>query len=213
MRQRVYVSGPYSSDPEHNTHLAIEAGQTLLEFGYAPMVPHLNHYWDEYRDERKLPRNEEDAWLALDLAWVAQADAVIRLPGESQGADRETNLAYEWGIPVYMGQDPVAEFLKNPPPRSGDPRFHQILRQLGLLHDKKQQDYGTTEDPLANIRASEAWGIPAWVGALIREHDKTKRLQKFAQEGKLANEPAEDAFMDKAVYAVLGLILYREVTR
>jgi hypothetical protein len=37
-----------------------------------------------------------------------------------------------------------------------------------------------------------------------------KRLQKFAQTKELANESVEDSFMDLAVYAIIGLILYRE---
>jgi hypothetical protein len=92
----------------------------------------------------------------------------------------------------------------------GDPRFHAILKEMGELHDRKQQDYGTDEDPLANIRASTAWGLPAWAGAMLRGGDKLKRLQTFLKTGKLANEGARDAFLDLAVYSILGLILFDE---
>lgn len=33
-------------------------------------------------------------------------------------------------------------------------RFHEILEELGALHDKKQMDYGRADDPFANINAS-----------------------------------------------------------
>ena len=89
-------------------------------------------------------------------------------------------------------------------------RFHDILKELGDLHDKKQQDYGTANDPFANVRGSLAWGIPPWVGAMVRATDKLKRLQKFAQVGSLANEAVEDSFRDLAVYAIIGLVLYEE---
>lgn len=93
---------------------------------------------------------------------------------------------------------------------TGDPRFHELLRELAELHDRKQQDYGRNEDPLANVRASEEWGIPAWVGAMVRLNDKVRRLQQYARRGSLANEGAEDSLRDIAVYALIALILMRE---
>jgi hypothetical protein len=93
---------------------------------------------------------------------------------------------------------------------SGDPRFHALLAEIAELHDKKQQDYGRTADPFANVRATEEWGMPAWVGAMMRLNDKVRRLQKLAQVGSLANESAEDSMRDIAVYALIALILYRE---
>ena len=94
--------------------------------------------------------------------------------------------------------------------RPGDPRFHYELARLGDLHDQKQIDYGTDKDPFANVRGSENWGIPAWVGAMVRANDKVKRLQNFAQRGTLANESVEDSFDDLAVYSMIAKVLYRE---
>jgi hypothetical protein len=92
----------------------------------------------------------------------------------------------------------------------GDPRFHALLKKIGDLHDKKQQDYGAPGDPFANVRSSAEAGVKPWVGALIRLNDKVHRLQQFAKKGTLANESAEDSFMDIAVYALIGLVLYQE---
>jgi len=89
-------------------------------------------------------------------------------------------------------------------------RFHEILRELGALHDKKQKDYGTDTDPFANVRGSTEWGVPAWVGALVRANDKIKRLQSFARKGVLANESVQDSLRDLAVYAVISLVLYEQ---
>lgn len=89
-------------------------------------------------------------------------------------------------------------------------RFHQILKELGDLHDRKSKDYGRTEDPFANVRATEEWGQAAWVGSMIRATDKLRRLQKVAQGGQLANEGVEDSFRDLAVYAVIGLVLWEQ---
>lgn len=95
----------------------------------------------------------------------------------------------------------------------GSARFHELLAQMGAMHDKKQQDYGTTEDPFVNVRASEGFGVPAWMGCMIRANDKMKRLQTYAKTGMLHNEGVEDAFMDLAVYAIIGLCLFEETKR
>jgi len=45
---------------------------------------------------------------------------------------------------------------------------------------------------------------------MVRATDKLRRLQKVAQGGKLSNEAARDSFLDLAVYALIGLVLYEE---
>ena len=117
------------------------------------------------------------------------------------------DVARKHGIPL----PPLGEgYLDLPPAPKGDPRFHALLKQIGDLHDLKQQGYGTTHDAFANVRASEDFGIPGWVGCMVRANDKMKRLQTYAQKGSLPCESVEDAFMDLAVYALIGLILFRE---
>lgn len=97
---RVYVAGPYTSNPEFCTAAAIEVGNALLDAGHAPYVPHLAHYWETVHGAR----HYED-WMRIDLAWLAAADVVVRIPGESSGADREVALATELGIPVLVWTD------------------------------------------------------------------------------------------------------------
>jgi hypothetical protein len=95
----------------------------------------------------------------------------------------------------------------------GDPRFLAILEEMRELHQRKAADYGADEDPLANLRASEDFGIPAWLGSMIRANDKVRRLMSFAKKGTLKNESVEDSLMDLAAYSILTLILYRESVR
>lgn len=97
---RVYVAGPYSADPEACTAEAIRVGTELLDRGYAPFVPHLVHYWETLHASRPY----ED-WMRLDLAWVRAADVLLRLPGDSPGADREVEHAHAHGIPVVYSLD------------------------------------------------------------------------------------------------------------
>jgi hypothetical protein len=89
-------------------------------------------------------------------------------------------------------------------------RFHEILQELGRLHDEKSIGYGTSEDPLANCRASERWGVPGWVGTMVRASDKVQRLQSFVQKGSLPFESIEDSLRDLAVYAVIALVLFEQ---
>lgn len=88
--------------------------------------------------------------------------------------------------------------------------FEKVLDEMRALHAKKSLDYGSGDDPLANIRASEKFGIPAWVGAIVRGNDKMTRIQSFLKKGSLANESLEDSLLDLAVYSIIALELYRE---
>ena len=94
--------------------------------------------------------------------------------------------------------------------RAGDPRFHALIDTIRDLHDAKQADYGTNTDAFANVRGSEDWGVDPWVGAMIRATDKVKRLQTYARTGKLRNEGVRDSFLDLAVYAIIGHVLFDE---
>ena len=88
--------------------------------------------------------------------------------------------------------------------------FAKILAEVQAMHDKKQKDYGKQGDPFSNVRASEDFGIPGWVGCLVRANDKMRRLQKFAQGGILVNESVEDSFLDLITYVAIGLAIFRE---
>lgn len=94
--------------------------------------------------------------------------------------------------------------------------FGRIIEEMYRLHLKKGEDYGVEDDPFLNVRNSEAFGMPGWVGAALRAQDKMVRIQKAArqalggEEVSMANESLEDAFIDLANYAVIGLVLLRQ---
>jgi hypothetical protein len=95
----------------------------------------------------------------------------------------------------------------------GDKRFKDLVWEILELHAKKQADYGSDADPFANVRASEEYGVPAWIGSLIRANDKVTRLKNFARKGALANESARDSMLDVSVYMLISIILYDEGSR
>ena len=88
--------------------------------------------------------------------------------------------------------------------------FEKVLAEIKAMHDRKQADYGRTGDPFANVRASEDFGIPGWVGCMTRANDKMRRLQAAARGQNLRNESIEDSLTDLAVYSIIALVLYRE---
>lgn len=95
---RVYVAGPYTApDPEANVRAAIEAAHQLRDAGAAPFVPHLCHFWHAQQ-----PRGYED-WMAYDLAWLKTCHLLVRLPGDSPGADREVAWCHANGVRVCLG--------------------------------------------------------------------------------------------------------------
>ena len=94
--------------------------------------------------------------------------------------------------------------------KPGDPRFHGVLEELAAMHAKKAADYGSGKDVFANVRGSSAFGVPPWIGAMLRGNDKVKRIQSFIANGKLENEGVEDSLLDLASYAIIALVLLRE---
>jgi len=92
----VYVASPYTKgDIAVNVRTNIEAANRLADAGYVPFAPLLSHFW-----HMLFPRPYE-FWCRQDLAWLERCDALVRLPGESSGADAEVEYAQKLGIPVY----------------------------------------------------------------------------------------------------------------
>lgn len=101
-RPLVYVAGPYiRPDPVENTHKTIRVADELHDSGLVTAhVPHLTLLW------HAITPQPADHWYAYDLAVLARCDALLRLPGDSTGADNEVAFARERGIPVFY--DPEA---------------------------------------------------------------------------------------------------------
>lgn len=93
----VFVAGPIRSSGilEHNIRAAALAASELSRAGFVPFVPHLNILWN-FVD----PQPEEH-WKMWDRDWLVACDAVLRLPGESRGADEEVAFAKSMSVPVF----------------------------------------------------------------------------------------------------------------
>ena len=108
--QSVYIASPYTKgDVEENVAWSISAAQSLVKSGFLPYCPLLCHFWDlQYH-------NSYDFWIDYNLEWLDRCDVLVRLPGESKGADLEFVYAEQVGIPVYKYQEDygdVGEWLR-----------------------------------------------------------------------------------------------------
>lgn len=112
-RRRVYIAHPISVGPLHlHVSRATVAFLHLSACGFAPFCP----AWSVYGRDVPVPLGNgdilargsgggqlrtHDEWMEMDLQWLATCHALLRLPGESKGADEEVAVAREKGIPVH----------------------------------------------------------------------------------------------------------------
>lgn len=128
MKKRIYIAGPITKgDMLHNIQQAEQAFRQLYELGFAPWIPHLSVYYESAERERheewyNKVRATADAyagddinWIDIDLAWVHAADGVLRLPGESKGADKEVAYALDHEIPVFYSVEDAAAYYQEKP--------------------------------------------------------------------------------------------------
>lgn len=99
-RKKIYIASPYTiGDTAINVKRQIDAAEELINLGYAPFAPLLSHF------QHMVHPQPHEVWLDIDLTWLLQCDAVLRLDGESKGADIEVSAAKDHGIPVYYSID------------------------------------------------------------------------------------------------------------
>jgi hypothetical protein len=100
----VYIAGPYAHpDPVVNTRRACEVGKQLFDEGsVTPLVPHTTLIW-----HMAFPA-DVGYWYAYDLELLAHCDALLRLEGESWGADQEVAFAAGHGIAVFFSPAEVS---------------------------------------------------------------------------------------------------------
>lgn len=123
---RCYIAGPITrGDLCHNINQATDAFIRLARAGIAPLCPHWSvyckpaHWVVETPFTQRVfceatvdgcPGMTHENWLAIDLAWLQMADCLLRLPGESAGADKEVAHAVVCGLPVFHSVEEVIEW-------------------------------------------------------------------------------------------------------
>lgn len=96
----VYVAGPMSKpDPLTNVNHAIRhyADRLFHDQLVVPFLPQTMIVWN------LISPHPYEEWLGYDHEVIRHMDALLRLPGESPGSDREVGWAKELGLPVFHG--------------------------------------------------------------------------------------------------------------
>jgi len=94
MKPLIYIAGPMTADPYGCVREAIAVGLAFSEEGCVPYLPQLSALHDMIS-----PRSYED-WLGHDLAMIDHCNGLVRLPGDSPGADREVAHAHKRGLGI-----------------------------------------------------------------------------------------------------------------
>ena len=82
MKVKVYIASPYTKgDVAENVKRQMDVADELMNHGFAPFAPLYSHF-----QHMAHPRPYED-WLEIDKVWVVACDVLLRLVGESKGAD------------------------------------------------------------------------------------------------------------------------------
>lgn len=146
----------------------------------------------------------------FEEGWMATGDQDYRI------AEKHFMMADEGGAQAFneaarkCGAEAESNWIA-PLPRKGHARFYKLLDELADLHERKNQNYATSEDPLKNLRECEDLGITPFNGTLVRLCDKWCRIKNLAGGvPDLVGESIVDTLKDMAIYSLLGIILWEE---
>jgi len=149
-RPVAYIAGPISHGPLHaNVNQGTLAAMHLTAAGYAPICP----MWSVYSAFPAVPLIEgclcagtasgnvpyEDV-LDVDMHLIRRCDLLLRLPGESPGADREVEKARAYGIPVHFGVEELigpprwVQSFDVPEKDTVVTHFARAYRKIDLIH-------------------------------------------------------------------------------
>jgi hypothetical protein len=94
--KKIYIASPYTlGDVAVNVKRQMDVASHLIDLGYAPFWPLHSHFLHMAH-----PKPYEK-WIDIDLEWILVCDGLLRLDGDSSGADLEEQFAKLHHIPVY----------------------------------------------------------------------------------------------------------------
>lgn len=106
---KVYIASPYTKgDVAVNVKLQLDTFDELANLGFLPFAPLYSHF-----QHMAHPRPYQD-WLKIDLEWVLVCDCLLRLGGESSGADGEVEYAKRHDKPVFYSIDELNKYFPFP---------------------------------------------------------------------------------------------------
>ncbi len=104
---KVYIASPYTiGDVAMNVRNQLNMVHLLMNKGFCPFAPLYSHFQHLY-----LPRPYQD-WLAVDIEWIKVCNCLLRLPGESKGADLEVGVALDRKMPVFTSVSNLENYYR-----------------------------------------------------------------------------------------------------
>lgn len=92
-----------------------------------------------------------------------------------------------------------------------NPKFMKLIEEIVQIHETKNADYATTQDPLSNFKMCEVFAVPAWKGCLVRLSDKWSRITQLATKPPaVKGETLRDTLIDLANYSLICILLLEE---
>lgn len=102
---KVYIASPYTlGDAGTNVKKQLDMAGLLLDIGLIPFAPLTTHFLHMAN-----PKTYE-TWMDFDFEWVKACDSLLRLPGESKGADSEMGIALRYDIPIFNDLIPLLDW-------------------------------------------------------------------------------------------------------
>lgn len=173
----VYIASPYSKgDPVVNVRTSLEAADRLASLGYLPFAPLLSHLW------HLISPHPYEFWTKMDLEWVQRCDVLLRLPGDSSGADAEVAFAAEHDIPVYHS---IQALVEHCPPDKAVADDRDAL--IGIIKDRCMK-LGTERKLLLSALAD-----------MVGQHCCAAGRVHFYTGGLSANETAIRLLVERGV--------------
>ena len=104
---KVYIASPYTKgDVAVNVKRQLDCVDQLMDLGFAPFAPLYSHF-----QHMAHPRPYQD-WINIDLEWVKVCDCILRLEGESNGADGEVEFAKKLELPIFYNITELVTYFK-----------------------------------------------------------------------------------------------------
>ena len=153
----------------------------------------------------------EDANKAMRRAVRERLDATE--PEDKQGPLAGCKPAEEAAAKVLADawQGGCCEGNRRPAKHPSSTAFVALLKEMQRLHESKSADYGSEDDPLANVRSGADFvNIEPWRGCMVRIADKVQRLRTYCRTGRLVHEGVRDTLLDLAAYSLLAIVLFDE---
>ena len=121
-RMLILIAGPYRSgtgdDPEkmaENLRRLEAASWPIFQAGHVPMIGEwvALPIWRVAGGTRIGDARYDEILHPTAGRLIERCDAILRLPGESKGADNDVRLANERGIPVYYQLSEIPGYTNN----------------------------------------------------------------------------------------------------